>query len=99
MLRAAFAPRFAISCSRELLEAVASLSREHGVLIHTHASENRDEVDVDEVLAAGGVPAFAPVGDGRLADAEGGINRLQVAAGQPPGRPVVRCGGRRGGGL
>ncbi len=43
-LRAAFAPRFAISCSRELLEAVASLSKEHGLLVHTHASENRDEV-------------------------------------------------------
>jgi len=43
-LRAAFAPRFAIACSRELLEAVAHLSREHGLVIHTHASENRDEV-------------------------------------------------------
>jgi 5-methylthioadenosine/S-adenosylhomocysteine deaminase len=43
-LRAAFAPRFAVSCSRELLEAVASLSMEHQLLVHTHASENRDEV-------------------------------------------------------
>lgn len=43
-LRAAFAPRFAVSCSRELLEGVAALSREHGLVIHTHASENRDEV-------------------------------------------------------
>ena len=43
-LRAAFAPRFAVSCSRELLEAVAHLSHEHGLVIHTHASENRDEV-------------------------------------------------------
>jgi len=43
-LRAAFAPRFAVSCSRELLEAVASLSTEHQLLVHTHASENRDEV-------------------------------------------------------
>jgi 5-methylthioadenosine/S-adenosylhomocysteine deaminase len=43
-LRAAFAPRFAVSCSRELLEAVASLSREHQLVVHTHASENRDEV-------------------------------------------------------
>jgi 5-methylthioadenosine/S-adenosylhomocysteine deaminase len=42
--RAAFAPRFAPSCSRELLEAVAALSAEHGLLVHTHASENRDEV-------------------------------------------------------
>ena len=43
-LRAAFAPRFAVSCSRELLEAVAGLSREHGLVVHTHASENRDEI-------------------------------------------------------
>ena len=43
-LRAAFAPRFAVSCSRELLEAVAALSREHQLLVHTHASENRDEI-------------------------------------------------------
>lgn len=45
-LRAAFAPRFAISCSRELLEAVADLSSADGWLVHTHASENRDEVAV-----------------------------------------------------
>ena len=43
-LRAALAPRFAVSCSRELLEAVAALSREHQLVIHTHASENRDEI-------------------------------------------------------
>jgi 5-methylthioadenosine/S-adenosylhomocysteine deaminase len=43
-LRAAFAPRFAPSCSRALLEAVASLSQESGLLVHTHASENRDEI-------------------------------------------------------
>ena len=43
-LRAAFAPRFAVSCSRELLEAVAALSSDHQLLVHTHASENRDEI-------------------------------------------------------
>lgn len=43
-LRAAFAPRFAVSCSRDLLEAVAGLAVEHQLVIHTHASENRDEV-------------------------------------------------------
>ncbi|MEY4093433.1 MAG: 5-methylthioadenosine/S-adenosylhomocysteine deaminase, partial [Acidobacteriota bacterium] len=43
-LRAAFAPRFAVSCSRELLEAVGTLAAEHDLVIHTHASENRDEV-------------------------------------------------------
>jgi 5-methylthioadenosine/S-adenosylhomocysteine deaminase len=43
-LRAALAPRFAISCTRQLLEAVADLSQRHGWLVHTHASENRDEI-------------------------------------------------------
>lgn len=45
-LRAAFAPRFAVSCSRDLLESVAALSSDRGLLVHTHASENRDEVAV-----------------------------------------------------
>jgi 5-methylthioadenosine/S-adenosylhomocysteine deaminase len=43
-LRAAFAPRFAPSCSPELLEAVSALSRDRELLVHTHASENRDEI-------------------------------------------------------
>jgi 5-methylthioadenosine/S-adenosylhomocysteine deaminase len=43
-LRAALAPRFAVSCSQHLLEAVGSLSSREGWLIHTHASENRDEI-------------------------------------------------------
>lgn len=43
-IRYAFAPRFALSCTSELLSQVARLSRENKVLVHTHASENRDEV-------------------------------------------------------
>ena len=43
-LRAAFAPRFAVSCSRELLEAVAALVADARLLVHTHASEKRDEI-------------------------------------------------------
>jgi len=45
-LRAAFAPRFAISCTRDLLEATAAASAERGMLVHTHASEQREEVAV-----------------------------------------------------
>src|ERR1041385_7862696 len=52
-LRAAFAPRFAVSCSRELLEAVADLSSRDRVLVHTHASENRDEIEVVRRLSGG----------------------------------------------
>jgi 5-methylthioadenosine/S-adenosylhomocysteine deaminase len=52
-LHAAFAPRFAVSCSRELLEAVAELSTRDRVIVHTHASENRDEVEVVRQLSGG----------------------------------------------
>jgi 5-methylthioadenosine/S-adenosylhomocysteine deaminase len=45
-IRYCFAPRFAVSCSRRLLERVAQLSREHSVIVHTHASENRDEIEL-----------------------------------------------------
>ena len=52
-LHAAFAPRFAVSCSRELLEAVADLSTRDRVIVHTHASENREEVEVVRRLSGG----------------------------------------------
>ena len=52
-LRAAFAPRFAVSCSRELLEAIGHLSKTENALVHTHASENRDEVEVVRRLSGG----------------------------------------------
>ncbi|MGH9802637.1 MAG: 5'-deoxyadenosine deaminase [Blastocatellia bacterium] len=49
-IRYCFAPRFAVSCSKELLERVAKLARERGVLVHTHASENREEIAIVEKL-------------------------------------------------
>jgi 5-methylthioadenosine/S-adenosylhomocysteine deaminase len=47
-IRYCFAPRFAISCTRELLERVANLARARGVMVHTHASENRTECELVE---------------------------------------------------
>jgi len=47
-IRYCFAPRFAVSCTRELLSEVARLARERGVMIHTHASENRTEIEMVE---------------------------------------------------
>jgi len=52
-LHAAFAPRFAVSCSRTLLEAVAALSAAHAALVHTHASESRDEIDIVRRISGG----------------------------------------------
>jgi 5-methylthioadenosine/S-adenosylhomocysteine deaminase len=43
-IRFCFAPRFALSCTRDLLQKVSALSRERGVMVHTHASENLDEI-------------------------------------------------------
>ena len=43
-VRVALAPRFAVSCTRDLLEEVGRISAQQGLLVHTHASENRDEV-------------------------------------------------------
>lgn len=47
-IRVCFAPRFAISCTRELLSEVSNLAREHGVMIHTHAAENKNECEIVE---------------------------------------------------
>lgn len=52
-LHAAFAPRFAVSCSRALLEAVANLSDEQHALVHTHASESREEIAIVKQLSGG----------------------------------------------
>ncbi len=66
-LRTALAPRFALSCSRELLEAAAARSGERGWLVHTHASEQREEVAA--VRAATGMDNLAYLADVGLASA------------------------------
>ena len=43
-LRYAYAPRFVLSCTDELLREVGVQSKARGVRIHTHASENKGEV-------------------------------------------------------
>ena len=47
-LRYCFAPRFAVSCTRELLAEVARLARARSIIVHTHASENRTEIEMVE---------------------------------------------------
>jgi 5-methylthioadenosine/S-adenosylhomocysteine deaminase len=62
-IRSAFAPRFAVSCSRELLEAVASLSAREVALVHTHASEQREEINiVRRQTGKGNIEYLADVG-------------------------------------
>jgi cytosine/adenosine deaminase-related metal-dependent hydrolase len=45
-LRYAYAPRFALSCTEELLREVGVQAKARGVGIHTHASENKTEVEL-----------------------------------------------------
>ena len=62
-MRIALAPRFAVSCSRTLLEAVAAESAALDVLVHTHAIENRDEVAlVRASTGLGNVDYLAQIG-------------------------------------
>jgi len=44
-LRYAFAPRFALSCTDDLLSQAGTAAKDLGVRIHTHASENRAELE------------------------------------------------------
>ncbi|SEN78705.1 5'-deoxyadenosine deaminase [Lihuaxuella thermophila] len=44
----AFCPRFVVSCTEELLVKVRDLSSSYNVKVHTHASENRAEIDLVE---------------------------------------------------
>src|SRR5687767_3306888 len=47
-IRYCFAPRFALSCTNELLKEVGRLAKTHGVMVHTHASENKNECQIVE---------------------------------------------------
>lgn len=47
-VRYCFAPRFAVSCTSELLSSVGRLAHERDVMVHTHASENRTECELVE---------------------------------------------------
>ena len=58
-LRLALAPRFILSCTEGLLREADALARDWGVLVHTHASENRDEVRwVRQRTGCGNIEAF-----------------------------------------
>jgi 5-methylthioadenosine/S-adenosylhomocysteine deaminase len=45
-LRVAYCPRFAVSCTDRALRETADRARKNGLLIHTHASESRGEIDL-----------------------------------------------------
>lgn len=45
-IRISFAPRFAVSCTEELLKSVVKIAHEKNAVIHTHASENKKEIEL-----------------------------------------------------
>ena len=47
-IKYAFAPRFVLSCTQELLSETYRLSRKYGVPFHSHASENSQETQMVE---------------------------------------------------
>jgi cytosine/adenosine deaminase-related metal-dependent hydrolase len=62
-LRYAYCPRFVLSCTLELLRGVVARARAHDLLMHTHASEQRDEAAlVRQILGAPNVEALAELG-------------------------------------
>jgi 5-methylthioadenosine/S-adenosylhomocysteine deaminase len=44
LIQYAISPRFVISCTEKILKAAVELQAKHGLLFHTHASENKGEV-------------------------------------------------------
>ncbi len=62
-LRYAFAPRFVLSCSEELMRRTVTIAREKGLRLHTHASENGQEiVSVREKFGADNVAFLHQLG-------------------------------------
>ena len=47
-LQYSYAPRFALSCTRDLLEAVAALAKMNDLLVHTHSNEDPSEREAIE---------------------------------------------------
>jgi 5-methylthioadenosine/S-adenosylhomocysteine deaminase len=68
----AYAPRFALSCTRELLEAVGGITKRLGLLVHTHSNENAGERALIE-----GATGQAPTA---YLDAVGLVNERSVIA-------------------
>lgn len=58
-IRISYAPRFLISCTDELVQAVSKLAHKQKALIHTHACENRKEMEfVKKMTGLGNIEAL-----------------------------------------
>lgn len=58
-LQYAVTPRFMLTCSDELLKESARMARSNGILLHSHAAENKKETElVTERFGCGNIAAF-----------------------------------------
>ncbi len=62
-LKYAFAPRFVLSCTEELLKETARIASEKNTLFHTHAAENPAEIEeIHAMLGMGNIEYFKKIG-------------------------------------
>jgi 5-methylthioadenosine/S-adenosylhomocysteine deaminase len=62
-IRYAHAPRFLLSCTEKLLQEVKAVADERKLIVHTHSSENREEVAaVRKLYGCENVEAFEKLG-------------------------------------
>ena len=62
-IKYAFAPRFALSCTTDLMKEVGNLVEQYNVIYHTHASENKKEIElVQEKFGKRNIEYFKELG-------------------------------------
>ncbi len=60
LINYALCPRFAVSCTEEILLECSVLQKEHQLLVHTHASESLEELDlIRKLTGLGNIEYFA----------------------------------------
>lgn len=91
----AFAPRFAVSCSQQLMEKVRDSARLNQVRIHTHAAENQAELAlVRDVHKMGNIEYFHKLGmagPGLILAHCIWLNEAELALLAESGTHVVHC--------
>ena len=94
-IRASYAPRFVLSCTRELLQTVGQKSKNKNVIIHTHASENRKEIEaVRKLFNQDNIEALNHLGctSERLVVAHGvWLNKNEKEILRKTGTHIVHC--------
>lgn len=95
LVKYALCPRFAVSCTEGLLEAMVDLQEREQAVIHTHASENKEEIAViRRRTGRNNVDYFATLGmlNDRTVIAHGvHLTKSEVKKMARAGTPLVHC--------